>query len=83
MFASVDPLTNICLKICLKICLRTLALLSEIIFIVRTSPIVRDVGSTVSALLAAVLDQQALDEFYDVKFFERNIQWIPAIKKLV
>ena len=54
MFASVDLLTNICLKICL----RTLALLFEIIFIVGTSPIVCDVGSTVSALRAAVLDQQ-------------------------
>ena len=33
-----------------------LALLSEISFIVGTSPIVCDVGSTVSALPAAVLD---------------------------
>ena len=57
MFASVDLPTNICLKIGL----RTLVLLSEIIFIVETSPIVCDVGSTVSALPAAVLDQQVCD----------------------
>ena len=51
---QLDLLTNICLKICL----RTLALLSEIIFILGTSPIVCDVGSSVRAFPAAVLDQQ-------------------------
>ena len=42
-----------------------LALLSEIIFIVGTSPIVCDVGSSVPAFSAAVLDQQAV--FSDFK----------------
>ena len=65
MFASVDLLTNICL--------RTLALLSKIIFIVGTSPIVCSIRSTVSALPAAVLDQQ-------VPFCHIQPFWIADVK---